>query len=659
MLEALENEAVSSSKSLEELDEKLEVTRKVEREAKRKRKEIQEAESKAPSILKVLKNILPEEAKNAISSLKPMQLLNLAKEYGIDDYLDENKSDRKLRRSAKKSAQNYIDTIEKLGVQDYFPQVGRNVATGTFSGARIGSETIYAGGGVLMPQGLYDARRRALKAKYGASQKSLQDIVNFNNVPISYKKDFRLEANKIYEEIQSDETLSPAERDTKLQSLNDSAYEIGLVYNSAKSLNEMLLDIDGSRDDVYVPKGVREFADKMISNMNDPGYLEQVLRGDKSIIKDFSSKAKFYRDLVSDTQEFATTMKDFEKELPLEAFIKDNLTDEEIDGLESLKRTSQSTYSNDVYSQKVKKYFARDIEALFEDKFGYYGDSEKYSKDQYFQAKNVFEEMMAGSIVDEIKSIGTGEGERQRTRMAKKDQENKYIFFEKWEEDLDEFSKTFRENSGVFSIEDSLNDRGEVMNSDNTFDNSTKGIFSVKERVSNLDYYTSTADYNRPGKGLSVRAIVNGKSTLIPLQTTSGALNNSAFASAVNPVTGASFDINQLQDFVDNKGISKVRLTSQIAAPGYTNRNNQFEGIRKDLLNRDDYNNSGSQGVMYQDVGQPVIVETRYNSITQRPEEQVTALDFEIQGAPYKGSEARMQELDQTLSSSNKKEVRQ
>jgi len=647
--DALESEAVSSSGSLEDLDQKLDVARRVKREAKKNKRQQEKAESKAPSILKALKKILPEESVDVLNSLKPIELLKMANKYGLDESLD---------KKSRNSANNYIETIEKLGVQDYFPQVGRNVATGTFSGARIGSETIYAGGGVLMPQGLYDARKRALKARYGSSQKSLQEIVDFNNVPISYKSDFRAEADKIYNEVTNDKNLSPSEMSQKLQGLNDSAAEIGLVYNSAKSLNEMLMNVDGEGDDIYVPPGARELSRKMINNMNDPGYVEAVLRGEKSIIKDFYGKSMFYRDLISDTEDFAATMKDFEKELPLEAFI-DGLTDKEIDDLESLQKTSQSTYSNDVYSKKVKKYFAKDINQLFEDKFGKYGDTDKYSTDQYEQAKRVFTDMMSGSIVDEIQVIATGEGDRQRTAMKKREQENQYIFFEKWEEDLDEFSKTFKENSGSIGVQNSLDDRGEVMDSDNTFDNSTSKIFSVKERVSNLDYYTNTSDYNRAGQGLMVRAVVKGKNKLLNLQAPSGGLNIKALTTAINPVTGRKFDMLQLQDFVDNKKTSKVKLTSQIAAPGYTNSNNQFQGIRADLKNRDSYNNSRNQGVMYQDVGQPVIVETLYNPQTRQYEEQVTSLDFEIQGSPYKGTQARMQELDQTLSSSNKKEVRQ
>ena len=63
-------------------------------------------------------------------------------------------------RQAKVKAPNLV--VEKLGLQDYYPEAGRNIAVGTFTGSRIGSQTIYSGAGGLLPLGLYDARKRAI-----------------------------------------------------------------------------------------------------------------------------------------------------------------------------------------------------------------------------------------------------------------------------------------------------------------------------------------------------------------------------------------------------------------------------------------------------------------------------------------------------------------
>ena len=52
--------------------------------------------------------------------------------------------------------------IEKLGLQDYFPNAGHRVAVGSYSRKTLGSGNIYAGAGFVAPMGIVDARRRAL-----------------------------------------------------------------------------------------------------------------------------------------------------------------------------------------------------------------------------------------------------------------------------------------------------------------------------------------------------------------------------------------------------------------------------------------------------------------------------------------------------------------
>jgi hypothetical protein len=80
--------------------------------------------------------------------------------YG-DGYQLPSDEDINARASqAKKKVPQLV--IEKLGVQDYYPEIGRDIAVGTFTGSRIGSQTIYSGAGGLLPLGLYDARKRAI-----------------------------------------------------------------------------------------------------------------------------------------------------------------------------------------------------------------------------------------------------------------------------------------------------------------------------------------------------------------------------------------------------------------------------------------------------------------------------------------------------------------
>lgn len=71
--------------------------------------------------------------------------------------------------------------LEKLGVQDYFPTIGDNIITGSFSGRRLGSVTMFGAGGTVIPFGLMDARKKALvdaAQKKQAAMQKLQELPN-------------------------------------------------------------------------------------------------------------------------------------------------------------------------------------------------------------------------------------------------------------------------------------------------------------------------------------------------------------------------------------------------------------------------------------------------------------------------------------------------
>ena len=78
--------------------------------------------------------------------------------------------------------------VEKLGIQDYYPNVGRDIAVGTFSGSRIGSQTIYSGAGALLPMGLYDARKRALSEAAKEKKKQLDKFFDVIETAPQYSK---------------------------------------------------------------------------------------------------------------------------------------------------------------------------------------------------------------------------------------------------------------------------------------------------------------------------------------------------------------------------------------------------------------------------------------------------------------------------------------
>ena len=85
--------------------------------------------------------------------------------------------------------------VEKLGVQDYYPEIGRDIAVGTFTGSRIGSQTIYSGAGGLLPQGLYDARKRALNETAKAKTAALDKYYSGIDIAAQFKPKFNETVN--------------------------------------------------------------------------------------------------------------------------------------------------------------------------------------------------------------------------------------------------------------------------------------------------------------------------------------------------------------------------------------------------------------------------------------------------------------------------------
>jgi hypothetical protein len=56
-----------------------------------------------------------------------------------------------------------LPALERLGLQDYYPDINTPLQVGAYSGSIIGSNPIFVGGGGYVPMGIIDARRRSLE----------------------------------------------------------------------------------------------------------------------------------------------------------------------------------------------------------------------------------------------------------------------------------------------------------------------------------------------------------------------------------------------------------------------------------------------------------------------------------------------------------------
>lgn len=188
--------------------------------------------------------------------------------------------------------------VEKLGIQDYYPNVGRDIAVGNFSGSRIGSQTIYSGAGALLPMGLYDARKRALKEAAKTKQAELDKILTVPDTTPQLKEAFSAYALKIkYEDLARnnfDPTLYSRDLEARRNDIMLEATAKKLTY--ATQMAQKLLDGTMPKDGKpgnYMPEEQKKILRELLTGtMEDP---EAFFSGEKNI-NDYNKNVKQYSD---------------------------------------------------------------------------------------------------------------------------------------------------------------------------------------------------------------------------------------------------------------------------------------------------------------------------------------------------------------------------
>lgn len=172
--------------------------------------------------------------------------------------------------------------VDQLGVQDYYPDINRNIGVGTFTGKRIGSQTVYAGGGVLLPMGLYDARIRALDKTAKDRQAQIDKLKEIPDVPAQfqseYSQNFMNTVNSYVDSYKGN--YDALKKDRNFQK------EMVRLKDLGKELNYTDKYIDGiintaTTNKGWVPKGMLEKSYQFKSALNDD--TPDILSGKKSV----------------------------------------------------------------------------------------------------------------------------------------------------------------------------------------------------------------------------------------------------------------------------------------------------------------------------------------------------------------------------------------
>jgi hypothetical protein len=180
--------------------------------------------------------------------------------------------------------------IEKLGIQDYYPEIGRDIAVGNFSGSYAGSRTIYSGAGGLLPLGLYDARKRAIATEIKRKEALMDQLKDMPDIAKQYKPAF---AQDFYEGLQ-DYVSAYKDNPDGLASdpgfLKWMANKKSVAENFTKTdaylkdLESKLVDPKTGEPAAWVPTGMLKIINNVKTGMV-PGKIDDYFSGKKNIAK--------------------------------------------------------------------------------------------------------------------------------------------------------------------------------------------------------------------------------------------------------------------------------------------------------------------------------------------------------------------------------------
>jgi hypothetical protein len=283
--------------------------------------------------------------------------------------------------------------LERLGVQDYFPDIGTDINVGTYSGRRVGSVSIFAAPGMTIPFGLLDARKRALAQAAQNKSATMQKIQELPDTSDQFNIAFKGYAHSRVAALNEKHNYDPRsfmrdkEAMAELYRLQTTAKAIIDVDTQFDELLKNRIDKEG-RVAYYIPeellKQMYDFQAGKLDNMED--YFSG-----KKNVSDLLRNARNYADGTRMVDSRIAELLKYPRELPISIKKGVEITEENIKEIEESRKRAASTGSYDSYVSVLKKFYKIDVDGIVDpwmDDAGYPKDSpaREWIK-QYFEAQ--------------------------------------------------------------------------------------------------------------------------------------------------------------------------------------------------------------------------------------------------------------------------------
>lgn len=371
------------------------------------------------------------DAKNAMSNIGDVVQNKPGQDGWIDTYVTESfepesKEDILARAAAAARKKAPQLAIEKLGVQDYYPEIGRDIAVGTFTGSRIGSQTIYSGAGGVLPLGLYDARKRAIAADIKKKQALMDELKEMPDIAKQYKPAF---AQYFYNGLMD---YVEAYKDNPEGLASDPGYlkfmstEKGVAENFSKTsaylsdLEEKLVDPKTGEPAAWVTKDMMSIINNVKTGML-PGKIEEYFSGKKNIAKVLNTVRALPNALKQGDEIVKTLIKDGAIERAINLKTGKDFSPEELEDLNNLvQKLNSPSPDYEVFSELKTKYYDFNLDKVAEEwvKNNMADQSDKVKEEvKKSMASYMFEQMPKKSIISTITKQANDAAERQNAQL--------------------------------------------------------------------------------------------------------------------------------------------------------------------------------------------------------------------------------------------------